>query len=159
MAKGGPQHNTTAAIRDRRGNVILEVTQKEYMVIESNGSLTSYSEYNNIILEDGLAWNPVMLSQKPKPILIAVCDICRKKRKPKTHGLVSAAGAKLCVCGKLCCPKHRRQSSRDNKWRCPSCHRLHKTKCLLTPFFFKKKETANELHPNTDPKDPSVWSG
>ena len=121
MAKNGPQRNTVATIRDRKGNMILEVTQKEYVVKESDGPLTAYSEYDNIILEDGLAWTPSMLGQKP-PIRIAVCDICRRKRKPKTHGLVSVTGARLCVCGKLCCPKHRRQSSRDHKWRCPTCH-------------------------------------
>jgi len=158
MAKSGPKRSTIATITDRKGDVILEVTQKEYLVKESDGSFTSYSEYNNIILEDGLAWNPSMLFQKP-PIYIAVCDICRKKRQPKTHGLVSVAGAKLCVCGQLCCPKHRRQSARDNKWRCPICHHLHRTKCLFTPVFFKRKETKNEAYPNINPKDPSIWSG
>ncbi len=157
MAKSGTQNKTIATITDRKGNVILEVTQKEYLVRESDGSLARYSEYNNIILEDGLAWNPSMFLQKP-PIHIAVCDVCRKKRKPKSHGLVSVAGAKLCVCGKLCCPKHRRQSSRDKKWRCPACHRLHKTKNIFTPVFFKKKESTNETYSNVNPKDPSIWS-
>jgi len=139
MAKNAPQRHTIAKITDRRGKVILEVTQKEYLVMESNGAIASYSEYNNIILEDGVGWNPAMLSQRP-PIHIAVCAVCRKRRKPKTHGLVSLAGARLCVCGRLCCPKHRRQSSRDNKWRCPSCHRRHVLKRLLTPVFFRKRE-------------------
>ena len=157
MAKNGPQRNTVATIRDRKGNVILEVTQKEYVVKESDGPLTAYSEYENIILEDGLGWNPSMMGQKP-PVRIAVCDICRKKRKPKTHGLVSVAGGRLCVCGKLCCPKHRRQSSRDHKWRCPTCHHRHIAKCILTPIFFKRKEATHEVYPNVTPKDPSIWS-
>lgn len=139
MAQSGPQRNTIATITDRKGRVILKITQKEYLVRDSKGSFTSYSEYNNIILEDGVAWNPAMLSQKP-PVHIAVCDVCRKRRRPKTYGLVTVAGGKICVCGRLCCPKHRRQSLDDRKWRCPSCHRRHRMKILMTPVFFRRQE-------------------
>ena len=146
MAKQNlPNRNTIATITDERGEVILEITQNEYMVVE-DGSLNSYSHYHNIQLVDGMAWNPSMLTGN-KPVYIGVCSICRRRSlnpfKRRTHGLVSMGRAKLCTCGALCCPKHRRLCS-DNKWRCHRCARRFTAKqigkSILRPIFFKKLE-------------------
>lgn len=137
-AKGSPNRNTVATITDSKGKVIIEIRQEEYLIIGKDGSITSYSLYNNIILEDGMAWSPALLSG-PKPIHIGACDICRSRRRSKSHGLVAMAHARLCVCGKLCCPKHRRQGA-DEKWRCPSCAHKYSVKRMFRPFFFRKKE-------------------
>ena len=143
MAKQNlPNHNTIATITDDRGRLILEVRQDEYLLMGENGAVSSYANYRNIQLVDGMAWNPSMLAASP-PIHIGVCAICRERRFPfgrRSHGLVSMARARLCECGKLVCPRHRRFFRSDNIWRCPRCALKYRIKSLLRPLFFVRVE-------------------
>lgn len=139
-AKGAPNQISINTIRDKHGNIVLEASQNEYVVISKDGTITSYTQYNNITLVCGTIWNPTMMYAKP-PILVGVCETCRESRllKARTHGLVAMHMAKLCVCGALVCPSHRRLG-KDGKWRCPGCHSKYMIKNLLKPLFFKRIE-------------------
>ena len=141
MAKQNlPNHNTITTITDYQGRVILEVRQDEYLLTGDKGALSSYANNRSIQLVDGLAWNPSMLNARP-PVLIGVCAICREPRWPlgrRSHGLVSMARARLCECGRLTCPRHRRYFRSDNTWRCPHCALKYRIKSWLRPLFFAR---------------------
>jgi len=140
-----PSQNTILTITDIRGNVVLEVRDEESLVVNADGSITSYNRMSNIQLVDGSVWNRHMLLAKP-PIYLGVCESCRhpgisllKRRRPN-HGLVAMHRAKLCSsCGTLCCPSDRKLSKRDKQWRCLSCHKKHVLGNLLLPIFYEKK--------------------
>jgi hypothetical protein len=140
MAKQNlPNHNTIVTITDDRGRVILEIRQDEYLLMGDNGAVSSYANYRNIQLVDGLEWNPSMQATVP----IGVCAICRERRSffgRRSHGLVSMARARLCECGKLMCPRDRRFFRRENVWLCPRCALKHRIKSLLRPLFFARVE-------------------
>lgn len=144
--QGAPNQNTITTISDVYGQVILEVRQNEYLVVQPDGSFESNSHYRYITLVDGSTWSPQMMWQKPA-IFVGVCGVCRKPSlfRRKTHGLVMLARAKLCSgingngCGKLVCPRHAVRCS-DNRWRCPSCARKYRLKSLIRPLFFEKVE-------------------
>ena len=140
MSPQGPNQNTITTITDVNGEVVLEIRQNEYLVVQPDGSFESYTHYRYITLVDGSAWVPQMMCQKP-PIFVGVCSLCRKRSlfKRRTHGLVMLARARLCECGVLCCPKHRTLCS-DNKWRCPKCARKYRLKSLIRPLFFERIE-------------------
>ena len=145
MAKqGSPNTNIITTITDLHDNIIVEVRQDEYLVIEKDGSITSYSNSRSIQLVDGSTWNPDMLRSKP-PIYIGVCEICRDpgfsffRKQHKTHGLVAMSRAKLCECGILCCPRHRVLCS-DKRWRCHRCAKKFRLISILKPLFFERME-------------------
>jgi hypothetical protein len=140
MAKQAfPNQNTITTITDVHDNVIMEVRQEEYLVTESDGSISSYTHYRNITLVDGSTWSPLLLSARP-PVYVGVCEICRNPSlfRRRTHGLVAMARAKLCVCGILCCPAHRRLLG--NKWLCPGCAKTYRLKSIFRPLFFERRE-------------------
>ena len=149
MAKQGfPNQNTITTITDVHGNIAMEIRQEEYLVTESDGSISSYVHFKYIPLVDGSSWSPFLLSKNP-PIYIGICETCRNPglslfgRRHKTHGLVAMARAKLCVdCGLLTCPRDRRLSKRDKKWRCLTCAKKHAVGNLLRPLFFERQEDS-----------------
>ena len=138
---GSPSTNIITTITDLYGNVVVEVKQNEYIVIGTDGSITSYSNHQYIQLVDGLAWSSELLRANP-PVYVGVCEICRNpdfslfRSQRKTHGLVAMSRAKICECGILCCPKHRVLCS-DNRWRCHKCAQKFKIISILKPLFFK----------------------
>ena len=143
MANGSADKSQLTVIQDKYGNVILEIGITKYMVREPDGSIKYYQKSYNIQLVDGLQWNPGMLLANP-PIYVGICDSCRDicslkmfKKVMPTHGIVSLGRAKLCECGTLCCPSHRKLCS-DGKWRCLTCARKHMVKELLRPIFFTR---------------------
>ena len=143
--QGIPSSNAIHTITDLQGEVVVEVRQNEYVVIDSDGSVTSYTHNRSIQLVDGSAWDPSMLRARPA-IFVGVCEICRNRdlslfrRRRKTHGLVAMSRARICAtCGALCCPGHRRLCS-DNLWRCRRCSRRHGIKNILRPLFFERIE-------------------
>ncbi|MHB9071269.1 MAG: hypothetical protein ACYC54_12995 [Sedimentisphaerales bacterium] len=134
--QGSPNQNTITTITDANGEVVIEIRQNEYLVIQNDGSFESYTHYRYITLVDGISWVPQMMWQKP-PIYIGVCGICRKRSifRKRTHGLVSLAKAKNCECGIMTCPMHSILCS-DNKWRCPGCAKKYKLKKNIKSLFF-----------------------
>lgn len=138
-----PSQNAILTITDIQGNVVLEVRDEESLVTNSDGSITSYNRMSNIQLVCGTVWGRQMLFAKP-PIYLGVCEDCRHpnislwRRQRANHGLVALHRAKLCTCGRLACPNHRRLG-KDNKWRCLSCHKKHTLGRLLRPVFFEQK--------------------
>ncbi len=140
MSPQGPNQNTVTTITGVNGQTILDVRQNEYMVVQPDGSFESYTHYRYITLVDGSNWTPQMMFQKPEKFSIGVCSICRKRSlfRRRTHGLVMLTRARLCICGQLCCPKHRTLSGKH--WRCPSCARKYRLKNLIKPLFFMKIE-------------------
>lgn len=137
---GAPNNNTLNTITDVNGNIVMQIRQDEYVVVSNDNSVTSYAHYKSITLVCGTVWNPTMMFAKPA-VLVGVCGVCRQHGlfKKRTHGLVAMHMAKLCVCGKLCCPQHRRLG-KDGKWRCPVCHNKYRMKKLFRPVFFKSLE-------------------
>ena len=140
-----PRQNTIFFVEDLEGNLILEVRQEECIVMEPDGSLSSYTKDQNIQLVCGSAWNLSMLRAKP-PVYVGLCDTCRNPGisifggRRKSHGLVAMYRAKLCTdCGILCCPRHRRMGQ-DGKRRCLSCDKKHRIANLLRPLFFRREE-------------------
>lgn len=137
--------STTTVIWDANGQPVIAIGLNEYIVSQPDGSMESRRLSHNIILVDGTAWNPGMLTSNP-PIYIGICEQCRtfsvsglRVRRP-SHGLTTLARAKICAgCGTLCCPHHRKLGS-DNKWRCLSCSKRHAAGWLLKRIFFMKKE-------------------
>ena len=137
-----PRQNTIFFVEDLEGNVILEVRQEEYIVMEPDGSLSSYTKDQNIQLVCGSSWSPSMLQAKP---LAGPRHACEHPGIPilgtgrRSHGLVAMYRAKLCTdCGILCCPRHRR-IGQDGKWRCLYCGKKHRIANLLRPLFFRRE--------------------
>ena len=141
-----PNQNTILTITDINGNVAMEITDEETLLVDANGSITSYSRTSSIQLVDGLMWTRDMMFKAKNPVYLAVCENCRhpgislwRRRRPN-HGLVAMHRAKLCVsCGQLCCPSHRKQG-KDQRWRCLSCHKRYTVGRLLLPVFYERKE-------------------
>jgi len=138
-----PSQNTIYVVEDLERDTILEVRSKEYVVIEPDGSLSSYTRDQNIQLVCGLAWNPSMLEANP-PVYVGLCASCRNPGigilgpRRKSHGMVAMHRAKLCTCGILCCPRHRR-IGQDDKWRCLSCDMKHRITNFTRPLFFRRE--------------------
>lgn len=142
---GAPPHqNTIFSVQDHEGNVILDVRKEEYIVVEPDGSLSSYTRDQSILLVCGTVWGPSMLREKP-PVYLGLCESCRNpgisllRGQRRSHGLVAMYRARLCTdCGILCCPRHRR-IGKEGKWRCLSCDRKHRVINLLKPVFFRRE--------------------
>lgn len=149
MAKnhGAANHHVTTQIKDENGNIILEIGMREYMVTDSNHNTTIHKVSESIQLVDGLEWNPslAMASGKDR-VLLGVCRRCRSRRvlpwSRRGHGLCSAKNLKICAdCGTSgLCPRHRKKSRIDNRYRCPRCHSWHRLKYLIRPLFFRRVE-------------------
>lgn len=128
-------------IYGKDGRPILTIGMEEYAVQEPDGSMSVRKISQNLVLEDGQAWNPSMMMGN-KPILLGVCEHCRdpapsllQHRRP-SHGLVALHRAKLCAdCGQLLCPRHQ-ERCRDKKYRCSTCARKSAIKGLLRRLFF-----------------------
>ena len=125
---------TMIVLSDEQGKPILQVGHEEYMIRDSNKTLTKRSISENILLADKFFWNPTMLQARP-PVFVACCYYCRKKG----HGIVTLHRSKYCAkCGRLCCPAHRKL--KDNQWLCLGCSKKHFLISLIRPIFFQKKD-------------------
>ena len=121
----GTTQNTTTVIRDKYSEVILEIGLEEYILRGPDGTYSCFRRSENIQLVCGILFNPGMLISNP-PVLIGVCDQCRKppvslfhSERPR-HGIVSLQRAVACAdCGTLCCPAHKKLVGRN--WKCISC--------------------------------------
>ena len=139
-----PNTHTSTVFRDLYGNTILEMGYDDFMIVNPNGSTSHHMNNSYIQLVCGTQWNPAMLRAKP-PVLIGVCQDCRYpppvgfRRDQPTHGLVSLNHAKLCECGKLCCPRHILRCS-DGESRCWLCGRRFRRRSFLLSLFFTRKE-------------------
>ena len=142
MANGSADKNQVTVIQDKYGNVILEIGITKYMVRHPDGSIDYYQKSYNIQTSDSVQWNPGFLMANP-PIHIGICDQCRNpsfsffRKEVATHGIVTLGRAKLCECGTLCCPAHRKLCS-DGRWRCLACAKKYMVKELLRPIFFTR---------------------
>lgn len=145
--QGSPTQNTITTITDVNGEVVLEIRQDEYLVVQQDGSFESYTHYRYITLVDGSSWAPQLMWQKSANFMVGVCAVCRQHSlfRRRTHGLVLLSRARLCSginrdgCGKLVCPRHAVRCS-DGRWRCISCARKFRLKNLVKPLFFEKVE-------------------
>ncbi len=133
-------------IYGKDGNPILTVGIEEFAVQEPDGSISVRKVSQNIILEDGQAWNPSMMMGN-KPILVGVCEICRNPywgfpfREKSSHGLVALGRATRCAgrCGRLLCTRHRIRC-RDRRYRCKPCARRFALKRFFLKLFFTYEE-------------------
>jgi hypothetical protein len=119
MKSTQPSLNTSKedklVLSDEKGRTILQVGSNQFMVRDSHNNLIHRSIDENILLSDGVFWNPGMLKKNP-PVYVGICYKCRKRG----HGIVTISRAKTCVkCGRLCCPSHRKLL--DNQWLCIRC--------------------------------------
>ena len=135
---------TTTQIQDMNGDVILEIGLEDTRIRQPDGSVVSQRNSVSIRTTDGSIWSPVQWMTKP-PRYVGICDQCRNPsfslfcREKPTHGIVLMTRAKLCECGALCCPKHRKLCW-DGQWRCLSCAKKHIAKHLLMSVFFSRQE-------------------
>ena len=147
MAQLHPNRNTTKTtiteIRDMTGEVILEISMEETRIRMPDGSVVSQRSSTSIRTAGGAIWSPLQWMARP-PRHVGICDQCRHpkfsffRRERPTHGIVLLKQAKLCECGMLCCPKHRRLGS-DGVWRCPACAKKHMAKEALLSIFFTRE--------------------
>ena len=149
MARG--QGNTPSinrfiqtTIHDADGEPVLVIGMREFTVIEADGTICEYKYGDNIVLEDGLVWNPSMMMQA-NPVLLATCTACRKqppslfRRRRTLHGLVGEHNARVCAdCGAVSCPRHCRLIGQ--RWRCLPCSRRHRILRAIRPLFFSREE-------------------
>lgn len=136
------------AIYDAYGSLVLLIGMSEFLVIEADGTASEYKCGDNIVLEDGVVWNPSMLMHA-NPVLLATCSLCRRQRgslfghRRAAHGLLSAHNARVCAgCGAVTCPRHRRLVGR--RWYCLGCSRTKHFKHALRSIFFRREEDMGE---------------
>jgi len=98
-------------------------------------------------LATGELYHPGLSSGSNPVMLAGACSLCGTTpsifpwRRRRTTRLCNAAHLKPChSCGISICPRHRRRSTKDRKWRCLSCHRKHWWASLLSPLFFEEIE-------------------
>jgi hypothetical protein len=140
----GTTKTTITEIRDTNGDVILEIGLTETRIRLPSGEVVSQRNSVSIRTTDGSIWSPVQWMANP-PRHVGICEQCRHprfslfRRERASHGIVLLKRAKLCECGVLCCPRHRRRCS-DGVWRCLSCAKKHTVKqALLSVFFTREK--------------------
>ncbi len=138
----GTTKRTITEIRDTNGDVILEIGLTETRIRMPSGEVVSQRNSVSIRTVDGSIWSPAQWMTPSRHI--GICDRCRHPRfslfhgERPSHGIVLLERAKLCECGILCCPRHRRRS--DGVWRCLSCAKKYTAKqALLSVFFTKEK--------------------
>ena len=139
--QGSPSHNTITTITDVNGEVVVDIKQNEYLVLQEDGSFESNTHYQFITLVSGENWAPQMMWQKP-PVRVGVCAICRTPSffRKKAHGLTNLAKSKTCrECGVLTCRRHSILCS-DGYWRCPRCARWYKLRAFITFLFFSESD-------------------
>ncbi len=128
-------------ITDQRGELVLELGTHETFIMVPGQLPITQTINEDFVLSCGTVFNIDMMFTMNPPILIGTCDQCRyptNKKDTPTHGIVTISRAKLCVCGTLCCPKHRKLGS-DNKWRCIKCHKKHKLISFFRKLFFTEE--------------------
>ena len=127
--------------RDEEGNEIQTAEYLEETTRSGNGSVIIEKTAENFATADGIVTNPSQASDRE----LGICGVCNTtpsvlpwQRRPTTR-LCSVEHLKHCSdCGLPTCPRHRRRSSKDRKWRCLSCHRKHWWASLLSPLFFEE---------------------
>jgi len=130
-------------ITDVNGQIIVEISQREYTVRHSDGSLTHRSLNQHMPTVCGAIWAPSMQSAKP-PLYVGICQQCRDGTslfgQNRTHGICLLHRSKICHdCGTLCCPSHRRLG-RDRRWRCLRHHKRHLIGSIVKPLFFERTD-------------------
>ena len=152
MARTRPQ----GAIRQRTKTRIFDESGQEIYATEyssetiqdpQDGSVSTVKEAENTTLTTAESYN-IGMSVGPKPVLrTGVCNLCRTarprflwSRRRVTHGLTNVLRLNACTeCGLPACPRCRRQSPYDRKWRCLKHHRLHKWMMRLQAIFFEEE--------------------
>ncbi len=126
---------TETTIRDMFGAPILIITHAVIYELQGNNYIERRRN-ETIELSDGFEWHAGMLSANP-PIHISVCNLCRYPlpavfpERP-TSGLVRTSSLEYChECGLGICPKHRRRSRYDRRWRCLKCHKSFQKKTIV----------------------------
>ena len=118
---------------DVRGRPILTITSRQFTVMEPNGTVSVHEEDEWIQLVDHVMWSPSLLAG-PHPVLLAVCEACRKP-PVSSHGCLSVRNCRVCVdCGTGTCARHRKLI--DGHWRCLTCTRGYRIKNFLRSLFF-----------------------
>ena len=140
----GTTKRTITEIHDTNGDVILEIGLTETRIRLPSGEVVSQRNSVSIRTTDGSIWSPAQWMANP-PRHVGICEQCRHprfsllRRERPSHGIVLLKRAKLCECGVLCCPRHRRRCP-DGVWRCLSCAKKYTAKqALLSVFFTKEK--------------------
>ena len=139
-----PNRNTAVVLRDLNQRPILTVSERQFSVRDGHGNTTYHNISESIQLACGTIWDTSFLTNRP-PIYLGICNFCREprfslfRRNHRSHGIIALHRGKLCVCGVLVCPSHRRRG-RDGKWRCLSCARKDRLKNIIRPLFFERKE-------------------
>lgn len=118
---------------------VARITGTDITIRQPDGALEQRKLHDNLVLVDGTNFNAAMMFGTPR-VDIGVCRLCRRPPytfpfcKRPTHGLVRLARAKACVCGTLCCPKHRHRCA-DGRYRCPKCTwRWRLRQCIVWIF-------------------------
>lgn len=142
----GMNHRMQNVIRDRYGRVIAKFLVDKCVILDAKGRVTTYTIYDNIELVSGHLVNPAMCMGRDPPVLLRVCEACRKAPLSflggggPSHGLCSAeAGHECCDCQAFLCPGHAKRCG-DGEWRCSWCAWLSLIKRGLGRLFLTEGE-------------------
>ena len=110
-----------------------------------NGSVNTVKRGRSTTLSSGEVYHVGMSAGQRPVMLTGVCELCRVRlslrRRRRTHGLTNVKHLKRCSrCGRAVCPRHRKRSRFDRRWRCIRCHRWHRLKCALLWMLFREEE-------------------
>lgn len=135
---------TETEIRDAEGNRIDSFRATDGIALDEDNHRIQRAWHEARITSDGFAWHPGMLQAG---IHIGQCALCASppwtfpSRSRPTTGLVRIASAVHCGrCGRLLCPRHRREV--DGKVLCIPCARRRRFWRLLDRIFFAREEEA-----------------
>ena len=142
--QGSIRKVTETRVFDEEGREIYTGRYSQETVHDpQDGSVTTCTEAESTTLTTGETYHPGM-SNGPNPIMLTgICEACRDSNRwpwsgRRTHGLTNAQHLKHCHdCGMPLCPRHRRQSRIDRKWRCLKDHRRHMLKHYLRCIFLE----------------------
>ena len=110
-----------------------------------DGSLVEVKQADNIVLSNGMVWNPALAARQNEPLLLAVCYFCRfprvgwgLRREAPTTGLTTLNDARACAgCHFTGCERHCPKRG-NGQPLCDRCARRKGLWQLLKPLFFRQ---------------------
>lgn len=126
---------TTSRTVDADGQVRSTVTSEERRTIDGDGNTEVERIYENVVLADGMVYNPAMSAGKNPVVLTAMCAVCRREFSKDTAVWCKRCGACLCPTDAVECDDGHR--CKPHAWRYKAV-KLAKAAGLF--LFFKKEK-------------------
>lgn len=131
---------------DEEGQPIAVIPYQRLYRMTQHG-MVEIKQADNVLLADGVVWNPSLAARQGEALLLAVCYFCRFphvgllfKRERPSNGLMTLQNARACrSCGRTCCPRHI-SHSRHGRNLCHHCARRNWLWQFIKPLFFRRVE-------------------